>query len=1548
MQGDPVILPLTPLQEKHIRYSTFGREGTRTGSATKVGLEIGGLQKLSPKMLSPVRGPRQIAENTSVVSLGRDLLLPSDLVKDRWRVIRKLGGGGFGEIYEAIDTKVKYELVHMPEAQLSLKRLMDRNICNACASKVESNGLGTRQDYPMSGTSERDKMQPSGVVSDSGIGFQPCSSEIQLQATRINSAGTTTSGSLSSRRLGISNTENPTALSGAKSKLTGSNEPHTSPFKHGLFNSKSPISFDSQDRPLFCISCGLQLPSNRSRLSASSHRNENCASSDSGISTTMAEAADYRVAIKVESNRQPRQVLRMEVAVLRRLQGKPHVCQLLGCGKNSRFNYMVMTLQGKNLAELRRALSTPVFSLGTAFRLAVQCLDALHTIHEAGFLHRDVKPSNFAIQRLRNHDRSAGLQVIALDFGLARPYTVAGPGSEVRNPRPIAGFRGTVRYASIHAHQHRDLARRDDLWSLFYMFVEFITGQLPWRRIRDKELVGQMKVAVDHKELAIKAGIPNKIAETWTGHLSSLEYKSKPDYSLLGNSLLDWLTEQNVQWNDAYDWEQSRNDFTSFGVSSVNQDIKENMNEQRDTKLFQEVQYLHTLRPTIPKPSLENSPDKCPKTMRGRPVTLKSANSHTQLQTVYKSHSANRSQGQPQAHSEAGGNGRSDFAILEDLDLGNVNHSSATRLAGQQKTTCYVDALTEFSHGNKDHESPNQSAVCELSHAKPISNVNAPLFGTVATTNINPPEEPVEIEVIASLSSTSSLVSSYEGDRIRKTPTKSKSLATKAENQTSHCDPVKADAKSETNVINCARADRPVIGDDPNFIKTNNSDEPPGDDHKGENDQQSLLLKEHSESNSLLDCVKQKLNRTTASSCLQHNPRAKIQELIQNLLAKRREQQTAQGRSPESPLLGIHDEHSHGNCALEGSSQTLADLNPVPRPNSTKTCRTGSTLSTRLFTDQVPATDGCVSSYQSNTDLCTLNPTEGPITHSTFQATGPQRSISFLRLSVNQFPMRTASGHHTLLTVPRRNKISLSSPKTFRVQPQQMTGKSTAGNQHNLMTKESNSQSELLPDAQISKPTPVPRKKRTVYLMTKGFEARPLTPPQTNTTQTVRDLRYNGLEQCGKQDSQSVDMPEANSSQLAQMTTILTDCAHRIQSNSNKRKQALHYKMSASSLTTRQLLESPNRTRHLGIQSPHTTPERAGSGPTSLNERPNKAATKTSITSNENHSYGGAFGPNLTKPTKVELITVERNLTESKISASELRQVPKVQQTPKGITTQKSDCTKSTNSTQRQTLLPNTRAWNNRRSTSQPINDSANGSCSRASLMHKKPLSSDRVGAVVQAGKEHGQTVTTRPPLRTTLRSSSVLVPRTPIAGGALMIKKKVEQSKPLAIMLTEEQNNHAEHTSTEHVGPIGKRLSATLRSGRTRSRLHSESSYSVETSSPTGTVQDIACVRLRPCAPRPHSADRCLTRLVHQQTSVYVQGSCQEQQKVVREPEFCGTRKYRAFHGSSSSLSTGAILQGALTPVFMPHATYGHPVHRKRLRPNLMLYDHHNRQPNL
>ena len=138
------------------------------------------------------------------------------------------------------------------------------------------------------------------------------------------------------------------------------------------------------------------------------------------------------VAMKLESAQQQKQVLKMEVAVLKKLQGKEHVCRFIGCGRNDRFNYVVMQLQGKNLAELRRSCcssrggsSSAAFSLSTTLRLGLQILRSIEAIHKVGFLHRDIKPSNFAIGRHNHNNRT----VYMLDFGLARQYIVASSSS---------------------------------------------------------------------------------------------------------------------------------------------------------------------------------------------------------------------------------------------------------------------------------------------------------------------------------------------------------------------------------------------------------------------------------------------------------------------------------------------------------------------------------------------------------------------------------------------------------------------------------------------------------------------------------------------------------------------------------------------------------------------------------------------------------------------------------------------------------------------------------------------------------------------------------------------------------------------------------------------------------------------------------------------------------------------------------------------------------------------------------------------------------------
>src|SRR3989338_8762608 len=132
------------------------------------------------------------------------------------------------------------------------------------------------------------------------------------------------------------------------------------------------------------------------------------------------------VAIKFEKVGD-REVLKLEVAVLKKLQSCPYVVRFISCGRHRDYNYMVMELLGENISELRRAQPNGRFSMLTSLKLSIWMLRAIERVHELGFLHRDIKPSNYAMG-LNQNKRSA---IYLIDFGLARRFIL--PNGTVRN-----------------------------------------------------------------------------------------------------------------------------------------------------------------------------------------------------------------------------------------------------------------------------------------------------------------------------------------------------------------------------------------------------------------------------------------------------------------------------------------------------------------------------------------------------------------------------------------------------------------------------------------------------------------------------------------------------------------------------------------------------------------------------------------------------------------------------------------------------------------------------------------------------------------------------------------------------------------------------------------------------------------------------------------------------------------------------------------------------------------------------------------------------------
>ena len=79
---------------------------------------------------------------------------------------------------------------------------------------------------------------------------------------------------------------------------------------------------------------------------------------------------------------------------------------------------MVMDLLGKSLNYIFYNDFKYHFDLKTCCTIGIKMLKVLKSIHERGFVHRDLKPGNFCMERGHNDPLKAELYLI--DFGVSK------------------------------------------------------------------------------------------------------------------------------------------------------------------------------------------------------------------------------------------------------------------------------------------------------------------------------------------------------------------------------------------------------------------------------------------------------------------------------------------------------------------------------------------------------------------------------------------------------------------------------------------------------------------------------------------------------------------------------------------------------------------------------------------------------------------------------------------------------------------------------------------------------------------------------------------------------------------------------------------------------------------------------------------------------------------------------------------------------------------------------------------------------------------------
>jgi eukaryotic-like serine/threonine-protein kinase len=151
---------------------------------------------------------------------------------------------------------------------------------------------------------------------------------------------------------------------------------------------------------------------------------------------------------------------------------------------------------------LRQRLKRAPLTLPETLEIAIQIASAISAAHQAGIVHRDVKPENIMLRR--------DGYVKVLDFGLAKLTHHHEPALDVgiadRLDASSGVIMGTVKYMSPEQAQGLPVDQRSDIFSLGVVLYEMVAGFAPFNGESAKELI---KSIVDDRPPVLPEHLPD-------------------------------------------------------------------------------------------------------------------------------------------------------------------------------------------------------------------------------------------------------------------------------------------------------------------------------------------------------------------------------------------------------------------------------------------------------------------------------------------------------------------------------------------------------------------------------------------------------------------------------------------------------------------------------------------------------------------------------------------------------------------------------------------------------------------------------------------------------------------------------------------------------------------------------------------------------------------------------------------------------------------------------------------------------------------------------
>ncbi|KAB1218513.1 Casein kinase I isoform delta-like [Morella rubra] len=196
-------------------------------------------------------------------------------------------------------------------------------------------------------------------------------------------------------------------------------------------------------------------------------------------------------------------------------------------GRQGDYYVMVMDMLGPSLWDVWNN-NSHTMSVEMVACIAIEAISILEKMHSRGYVHGDVKPENFLLGTPGTPDEK---KLFLVDLGLATRWRDSSTGMHVEYDQRPDVFRGTVRYASVHAHLGRTSTRRDDLESLAYTLIFLLRGRLPWQGYQGENkgfLVCKKKMATSPETLCCFCPPPFR---QFVEHVVNLRFDEEPNYA---------------------------------------------------------------------------------------------------------------------------------------------------------------------------------------------------------------------------------------------------------------------------------------------------------------------------------------------------------------------------------------------------------------------------------------------------------------------------------------------------------------------------------------------------------------------------------------------------------------------------------------------------------------------------------------------------------------------------------------------------------------------------------------------------------------------------------------------------------------------------------------------------------------------------------------------------------------------------------------------------------------------------------------------------------